>query len=259
MERSTLYTDCWYRGFYTGLIDFSKIHQILERNVWTLVTLRGFKTLKISKLPYLIEDPWDRHCKYFQIKSFVIILGLCKEKFQVKWSHVAGKIWETVLLNHTGCGFPFDEIFTRLLCAFGCEIFPSTADSSTSELFGLDCIPCHVKPKQIGSHVNFIRKKYGYAILCSLERVFSQTITSLNRCLWYNILGFRDIAIQLEVSWNGTFYTSRSTACRDESNWSYCCVCSLYELFLYSHLFLYRIKSAQGSRSIRWNFWLHPA
>ena len=67
--------------------------------------------------------------------------------------------------------------------------------------------------------------------------------------------GFRTWRFNCQFSWNGTFRTSRSTACKNESNWSECSLCSFYEKFPYSTLFLGGIKSVQGSRSIRWNFW----
>ena len=122
---------------------------------------------------------------------------------------------------------------------------------------GLCCSPCHENQKHFGIHANMLRKQNMDLLFCdSLKQTFQEININLNPGLVREtFLGFPHKAIQPVVLWNGAFQTSRSTTCRNGSNWSYYSFRFFYELFPYSDLFLGGIESVQDSHRIRWNFW----
>ena len=92
--------------------------------------------------------------------------------------------------------------------------------------------PCHVKRKQIGIHVNILRRKN--MDIHDNKYYFVQFKTSVLRDYYKPesvLVGKKHFGVsaQLAVSWNGTFTTSRSTAGRNDSHGSYCSFCSFYE------------------------------
>ena len=120
----------------------------------------------------------------------------------------------------------------------------------------LQSVPCKTK-KNRNSCEYPLQTKYGSAILCSLNSRSNELLEAWIggwEKYWWGGGNFSHIAIQLAVSWNNTFHTSRSTAWGNENNWSYGSFCSLCEWFLWSNPFLCGMKSAQGSHTVRWNF-----
>ena len=138
------------------------------------------------------------------------------------------------------------------------EIFSSAADSSKLAMSWpvLQSV-CHVKPQQIGIHVNVLRKQnVDPAFLCSMKRAFERTIACSNRCLGQFFWGVHSQQSYLKWYEMKRFKLQNRQRTEMKVVWTYCSFYSFYELFLHPNLFLDGLMSVQGSPNIRWNFWL---